>query len=46
MGRNDLGDAVSKDALRKASICYYEIIAGHRMPNELKVPVEKLVLAG
>lgn len=36
-------DAVKKEALRKAGIGYYEIVAGHTTPAELKRLVDKLV---
>ena len=38
-------DAVKKEALRKARVGYYEIVAGHTTPNELRRLVEKLVPA-
>lgn len=38
-------DAVKKEALRKASIGYHEVVAGHTTPNELRALVEKLVPA-
>ena len=40
------GDAVEKEALRKAGIGYHEVIAGHTTPGELKRLVEKLVPVG
>ena len=39
-------DAVKKEALRKAGIGYYEVVAGHTTPGELKALVEKLVQNG
>lgn len=36
-------DAVKKEALRRAGIGYYEIVAGHTTPSELRRLVEKLV---
>jgi hypothetical protein len=36
-------DAVKKEALRKAKIGYYEIVAGHTTPTELRRLIEKLV---
>ncbi|MFT2210698.1 DUF2726 domain-containing protein [Rhizobium giardinii] len=36
-------DAVKKEALRRAGIGYYEVVAGHTTPAELKRLVEKLV---
>lgn len=36
-------DAVKKEALRKAGIGYYEVVAGHTTPGELRALVEKLV---
>ena len=37
------GDAVKKEALRKAGIGYHEIVAGHTTAKELRALVEKLV---
>ena len=39
------GDAIKKEALRKAGIGYHEIVAGHTTPAELKRLVDKLVPA-
>jgi hypothetical protein len=39
-------DAVKKEALRKAGVGYFEIVAGHTTPAELKRLIEKLVPAG
>lgn len=36
-------DAVKKEALRRAGIGYYEVVAGHTTPSELRQLVEKLV---
>ena len=36
-------DAVKKEALRRAGIGYYEVVAGHTTPSELRRLVEKLV---
>ncbi|MBB5535049.1 DUF2726 domain-containing protein [Rhizobium giardinii] len=36
-------DAVKKEALRRAGIGYYEVVAGHTTPAELRRLVEKLV---
>ncbi|MEI3855921.1 MULTISPECIES: DUF2726 domain-containing protein [unclassified Ensifer] len=36
-------DAVKKEALRRAGIGYYEVVAGQTTPSELKRLVEKLV---
>lgn len=36
-------DAVKKEALRKAGIGYYEVIAGHTTARELKLLVDKLI---
>lgn len=36
-------DAVKKEALRKAGIGYYEVVAGHTTPGELRALVERLV---
>lgn len=38
-------DAVKKEALRKASIGYHEIVAGHTTPTELRRLIERLVPA-
>jgi hypothetical protein len=36
-------DAVKKEALRKAGIGYYEVVAGHTTPTELRRLIDKLV---
>jgi hypothetical protein len=36
-------DAVKREALRRAGIGYYEVVAGHTTPSELRRLVEKLV---
>jgi len=36
-------DAIKKEALRRAGIGYYEVVAGHTTPIELRRLVEKLV---
>ncbi|PDT49570.1 MULTISPECIES: DUF2726 domain-containing protein [Sinorhizobium] len=36
-------DAVKKEALRRAGIGYYEVVAGHTTPAELRQLIEKLV---
>ena len=36
-------DAVKKEALRRAGIGYYEVVAGQTTPSELRRLVEKLV---
>lgn len=36
-------DAVKKEALRRASIGYHEVVAGHTTPSDLRQLVEKLV---
>ena len=36
-------DAVKKEALRRAGIGYYEVVAGQTTPTELRRLVEKLV---
>jgi len=36
-------DAVKKEALRRAGVGYYEVVAGHTTPSELSRLVEKLV---
>lgn len=38
-------DAVKKEALRKAGIGYYEVVAGHTTPTELRRLIDKLVPA-
>ena len=37
-------DAVKKEALRRAGICYHEVVAGHTTPSELRRLVERLVV--
>ena len=36
-------DAIKKEALRRAGIGYYEVVAGHTTPAELRRLIEKLV---
>jgi len=38
-------DAIKKEALRRAGVGYYEVLAGRTTPAELRLLVEKLVAA-